>query len=171
MDDLNKTKAALSGENKELKKKYGAVEEEISSLKTEKAKLTQEVEELKKRAANMVPSPGPLAAMPTEVTPEKAKQPEELSPCDAVLAFMKASERVVRQQKGGERTKALEQVKQQYAPKMKGAPEKARKAAQDWVKEGTKFWDKSSDESSFRLLQLRNTVLETCGKSAREAGF
>jgi uncharacterized protein YoxC len=169
LDELIKAKGALSAENKEFKKKYSSAEEEITSLKAEKAKLTQEVEELKKRAANMVPPPPPLAAMPTGVPPEK--QLEELSPCDAVVAFMKASEGIIRQQKGTERTKLLEQIEQQYAPKMKGAPEKAIKAAKSWVQQGTKLWDKSDNNSSFRLLQLRNTVLEACGKSAGEAGF
>ncbi len=171
LDDLNKAKAALSAENKEIAKKNIAAEEEIASLKREKAGLAREVEELKKRVAAMEPPPKSPAPMPTEVGQQGAKQPEELSPCDAVLAFMKASEAVVRQQKGTERTKSLEQVKKQFAPKMKGAPEKAIKAAENWVKEGSKFWDQSHGEGGFRLLQLRNTVLEACEKSPKEAGF
>jgi|WetSurSiteA1Bulk_404760.scaffolds.fasta_scaffold174566_2 hypothetical protein len=106
-----------------------------------------------------------------ELSPELAKQPAELSPCDAVIAFMKASEAVVRQHKGQERTIALEQVKQQFAPKMKGAPEKATKAAENWVKQGSKFWDQSGGDGLFGLLQLRNNVLEACGKSPDAAGF
>jgi len=171
LDDLNKAKAALSAENKELQKKNKVAEEEITSLNREKARLAQEIEELKKRGAQMAPPPTSAASMPTEVGPQSAKQPEELSPCDAVLTFMKASEAIVRQQKGTERTKSLEQVKQQFAPKMKGAPEKAIKAAENWVKEGSKFWDQSGGDGVFSLLQLRNTVLEACGKSPDAAGF
>ncbi len=171
LDDLNKAKGALSAENKELQKKNKATDEEIASLKREKASLAKEIEELKKRGAQMAPPPTSPAPMPTEVGPQSAKQPEELSPCDAVLAFMKASEAVVRQQKGTERTKSLEQVKQKFAPQMKGAPEKAIKAAENWVKEGSKFWDQSGGEGTFSLLQLRNTVLDTCGKSPDAAGF
>ncbi len=171
LDDLNKAKGALSAENKDLLKKNKVAEEEIASLNSEKARLAQEIEELKKRGAQMAPPPASPASMPTEVGPQSAKQPEELSPCDAVLAFMKASEAVVRQQKGTERTKSLEQVKQQYGPKMKGAPEKAIKAAENWVKEGSKFWDQSGGDGVFSLLQLRNTVLEACGKSPDAAGF
>jgi len=170
LDVLNKAKATLSTENKEMKKKNSVAEEEIASLKREKAKLSKEIDQLKKRVDDQAPPPTSPAPRPTEVGPS-TKQLEELSPCDAVLAFMKASEAIVRQQKGAERTRLLEQAHQQYAPRMKGAPEKAVKAAESWVKEGTKFWDKSSDYPTFRLLQLRNAALEACGKSPSEAGF
>jgi outer membrane murein-binding lipoprotein Lpp len=171
LDDLNKAKGALSAENKELQKKNKVAEEEIASLNREKASLAKEIEELKKRVTQLAPTPTSPAGMPTEVVPQRTKQPEEQSPCDAVIAFMKASEAVVRQQKGTERTKSLEQVKQQFAPKMKGAPEKAIKAAENWVKEGSKFWDQTGGEGVFSLLKLRNTVLEACGKSPDAAGF
>jgi uncharacterized phage infection (PIP) family protein YhgE len=171
LDDLNRAKAALSAENKELQKKNKVAEEEITSLNREKARLAKEIEELKKSGAQMAPPPTSPAGVPTGVGPQSAKQPEEPSPCDAVIAFMKASEAIVRQQKGTERTKSLEQVKQKFAPQMKGAPEKAIKAAENWVKEGSKFWDQTGGEGVFSLLQLRNTVLEACGKSPDAAGF
>lgn len=171
LQDLNKAKAALSAENKDIKKKSIVADEEIASLKREKAQLAAEIEELKKRLAEIASPPKLPAAVSPEVGPGTAKQREESSPCDAVIAFMKASEAVVRQQKGTERTRSLEQVKEQYAPRMKGAPEKAIKAAEDWVIEGTKFWDQSSDDAVFRLLQLRNKVLEACGKSPGGTGF
>lgn len=171
LDELNKAKAALSAENQEIRKQNSSAEKEIAALKGEKARLTKEVEELNKRVAQLAPTPTSPAGVPTEVGTQRAKQQEELSPCDAVIAFMKASEAVVRNQKGTERTKSLDQVKQQFAPKMKGAPEKAIKAAESWVKEGSKFWDQSGGEGTFRLLQLRNTVLDACGKSPDAAGF
>jgi uncharacterized phage infection (PIP) family protein YhgE len=173
LDDLNKGKASLFAENKEIKKKKSEADEEIASLKSEKARLVNEIEELKNRVADLAPppiSPAPVP-VPTEVGPGSAKQREEPNPCDAVVAFMKASEAIVRQQKGTERTKSLEQVKQQYAPRMKGAPAKAIKAAEDWVKEGSKLWDQSSSDTVFRLLQLKNSVLEACGKSTSGAEF
>jgi hypothetical protein len=171
LDELNRAKGALSAENQELQKKNKAADGEIASLKREKAQLAQEVEELKKRAAEMAPPPGAPAAVPTDVGPQSAKQAEQPSPCDAVIAFMKASEEVVRRQKGTQRAKSLEQVKQQYAPKMKGAPEKAIKAAENWVKAGAKFWDQTGGEGGLQLLELRNTVLDACGKSPDAAGF
>jgi outer membrane murein-binding lipoprotein Lpp len=171
LDALNKTKAALSNENKEMRKKDSSANEQMASLKREKDRLAQEVERLKKRPAEMAPpKPSPATVSP-RVGAQSTKRLEELSPCDAVIGFMRASEGIVRQHKGAERTKLLEQVHQQYAQRMKGAPEKAIKAAETWVKEGTKFWDKSSDYPTYRLLQLRNTVLEACGKSPKEAGF
>jgi len=171
LDDLNKAKVALSNENKEMKKKNSVAEEEIASLKREKDRMAQEIEQLKKRVADMAPPTTSPAVMPTEVGPQSTKRLEELSPCDAVLAFMKASEAIVRQRKGTERTKSLEEAHQQYAPIMKGAPPKAIKAAEDWVKEGTKYWDRSPDVALARVLQLRNIALDACGKGPNAAGF
>jgi uncharacterized protein YoxC len=171
LDDLNKSRAALSAENTEIKKKNNAAEGEIASLKREKANLAKEVEELRKGAAATAPQPTAPAAKPAGVVPESAKKPEAMSPCDAVIAFMRASEQVVRQQKGPGRAKSLEQVKKQYAPKMKGAPEKAIKAAEDWVKVGSRFWDQVGGSGTLQLLELRNTVLGACGKSPETAGF
>ncbi|MDQ7782487.1 MAG: hypothetical protein RDU20_06400 [Desulfomonilaceae bacterium] len=171
LEDLNKTKAALAAENKELKKKTGSAEDEIASLKREKSRLAKEVDELKKRPDILVPPPKSPAPSPDETGPPSAEQQQELTPCDQVMAFMKASEAIVRTQKGEERVKSLEQLREQYAPRMKGAPEKAIRAAEDWVKEGTKFWDEPDDDSTFRALRLRNTVLESCGKSPEEAGL
>lgn len=170
-DHLRKSHAALSSENKELKKKAGLAEEEIASLKREKVRLTQEVDDLKKRPDALPQPPKSPAPLPKEVGPPSAKQEQELTPCDHVLAFMKASEGIVRTQKGPERAKSLEQVRKEYAPRMEGAPEKAIRAAEEWVKQGAKWWDGSDSDSSFRLLELRNTALETCGKSPKETGF
>jgi outer membrane murein-binding lipoprotein Lpp len=172
LDDLSKARAALSAENKEIRKKHSVAEEQITALRLEKDQLAQEVEELKKRVTEFASPPTPpAAAMPTEVGPKSGEPLEDLSPCDAVLAFMKASEGIVRQHKGTERTALLEQVKQQYAPRMKGAPEKAIKAAENWVKEGVQLWDESDADGVFQLLQLRNIVLDACGKSPNGPGF
>ena len=170
LDESNKSKAALTDDNKKLKDKITAMEGELTSLKREKSKHAEEIEEYKKRLAESTPISRPSGNVPGEIGPV-GKTEEEVSPCDSVMAFMKASEQVVRQQKGKERTKSLEQVKAQYSPRMKGAPAKAVKAAEDWVKEGAKFWDQSPDDAVFRLLQLRNIVLDACGKSPDAAGF
>jgi hypothetical protein len=169
LNDLNKAKAKLSAEDKEIRQKNTLAEEEITSLKREKSQLAQEVERLKKLVAR--DSSPKTAITPTEAYPSGAKPLEKLSPCDAVIAFMNASEDVITRQPKGERTKLLEQVKQQYADKMKDAPEKATKAAENLVKEWVKQWDKSTDDGVFRLLQLRNIALKACGKSPDEAVF
>ena len=170
LDESNKSKAALTDDNKKLKDKITAMEQELARLNREKAALASEIEEYKKRLAESTPISRPSGNVPGEIGPV-GKTEEEASPCDSVMAFMKASEQVIRQQKGKERTKSLEQVKAQYSPRMKGAPAKAVKAAEDWVKEGAKFWDQSPDDAVFRLLQLRNIVLDACGKSPDAAGF
>lgn len=170
LDESNKSKAALTDDNKKLKDKITDMEQELARLNREKAAHAEEIEEYKKRLAESTPISRPSGKVPGEIGPV-GKTEEEVSPCDSVMAFMKASEQVIRQQKGKERTKSLEQVKAQYSPRMKGAPAKAVKAAEDWVKEGAKFWDQSPDDAVFRLLQLRNVVLDACGKSADAAGF
>jgi len=117
LDQLNKSSAALSGENKELKKKAGLAEEEIASLKREKAQLAEEVEDLRKQlATRMAQAPEMAEATPIPSGQKTAKPLEEGSPCDAVLAFMKASEAIVRQQKGEQRTKSLKLVKRNTPP-------------------------------------------------------
>jgi len=169
LSDLNKAKARLSAEDQEIRQKNTLAEKEIVSLKNEKSHLALEVERLKKLVAR--DSPPKTAITPAEAYPSGAKPLEKLSPCDAVIAFMNASEDVITRQPKGERTKLLEQVKQQYADKMKDAPEKATKAAENLVKEWVKQWDKSTDDGVFRLLQLRNIALKACGKSPDEAVF
>ncbi len=170
LDDSNKSKATLTDDNKKLKDKMTLMQEELARLNREKAQHAAEIEEYKKRLAESVPLSKPSGNVPGQIGPT-GKTEEELSPCDAVIAFMKQSEQVIRQQKGKERTKSLEQVKSQFSPRMQGAPAKAVKAAEDWVREGAKFWDTSPDDAVFRLLKLRNVVLDACGKSPDTAGF
>lgn len=174
LNQANQARAALSGENKEMQKKSKAADEEISTLKREKANLTKEVDELKKQAAEMIPSQKSPGSLMPQARPQSKQQLEKLNPCDAVLAFMKACEGIVRQQRGPDRTRSLEQLKQLYGPRMQGAPERAIKASEDWVKEAGKLWDESasySSASTLRILELRNVVLEACGKLPGEAGF
>jgi len=168
---LNKAKTALFDENQEMRKKLSLAREQIATLQREKASLTQGVGQLKKSPADMAPPTPSPATMSTGLRPRSTKELEELSPCDAVIAFMNASEPIAKRPKGAERTKLLEETLQQYAPRMKGAPEKAIRAAQDYVKEGIKYLDRSPDATLYRVLELRNIVLKACGKGPSEAGF
>ncbi len=170
LDDANRTKAALSDENKKQKDKIGLMEQDLVRLNKEKAQHAEEIEEYKRRLAESTPTSKPSVTAPGPMRATERSE-ENLNPCDAAIAFMKESEQIIRQQRGNERTKALEQLKKHYSPRMQGGPAKAMKAAEDWVKQAAMFWDKSPDDSVYRLLQLRNVVLEGCGRSADAAGF
>lgn len=172
LDHLTKSHEALSAENKEMKKKMNMADDNIASLKQEKARLGEELADLKKRSPDVVQSPRAPVTTPGKVASQSPKQ-RQVTPCDAVIDFMKVSNGIIKQRSGAERTNMLEQVRQEYEPKMKGAPEKAIKAAQDWVKEGSKFrgTSKSDDDALFRLIRLRNAALKACGKTPEEAGI
>jgi chromosome segregation ATPase len=178
LDDANKAKTDLSNENSKLKQQDAAMKEEIASLKTERDDLSIEAKELKQRLSEALELAGPSLSVPARIALERSANQmapdsrKTLSACDAVIEFMKRSESVIKRNKGQERAELLRQVKQQYSSLMRDAPERATKAAQDWVNEGPKFWDESSDNDSvFRLLQLRNIVLDACGKTPSKAGF
>ncbi len=178
LNDANKVKSDVSNENSKLKQQDAAMKEEISALKTERDDLSMEAKELKQRLSEALELAGPSLSVPARTALERSAKKmasesrEVLGPCDAVIEFMKRSESIIKRNKGQERAELLQQVKQQYSSLMRDAPERATKAAQDWVNEGPKFWDESSDNDSvFRLLQLRNIVLDACGKTPSEAGF
>lgn len=173
LENLTKTQSALTDTNNEIKKKNSNLAEEFTSLKTQTAGLAQGVEELKNRLNDMGLWPKPTTPIPSDTSSASKMQSDKLSPCDAVIAYMKKTEDILRQQpRGTERTKSLEQLKRQFAPRIKGAPEKAIKGAEDWVNGLIKLWDhESSDNSMLRIIEQRNVVLEACGKSPSEAGF
>ena len=108
LDALNKAKTALFDENQEMRKKDSLAREQIATLQREKAKLAQEVEQLKERPADMAPPTPSPATMSTGVRPRSTKELEELSPCDAVIAFMNACEPIAKHPRVAERTKLFE---------------------------------------------------------------
>ena len=179
LSDLKKTNASLADERKNLTKKNSELSKDLFALKREKAELSKQVEELKARTTQaMRPEQTPKAGRP-EGEPLRAagaaipKAPQELTPCKAVLAFMKASEKVIREYRGGERTSILEKVKQEYGPRMKGAPQKAIQNAKKWVDELSSAWDKpgGGKDAMFNLLRKRNAVLDACKIKPADAGF
>lgn len=177
MDELKRARAAVSEENAELKKRNSAIQGDLVSLRREKADLQRKVEDLNKRAAESVqpgrPPEASLAEMPQQPGAGKrvSKPQGKQTPCDAVVEFMKKSGEIVRQQKGEERTKSLQQVKQQYASLMRGAPEKAVKAAEVWINELSSSWDNPKGDTVLSLLMKRNAALEACNKKPEDAGF
>ncbi len=176
MAELKKSGKSLEEENGRLKKRNNELQDELTQLKRQKGDLERDIEELKKRATDAAQA-GRSSQADIDATRERQVQEmvpkplEGLDPCEAVLAFMKKSEAIVREHKGEQRTKLLEAVKQEYAPRMKGAPEKAVKSAEAWVNEVNRSWDKLHDNSVFSLINKRNEVIKACGKKPGEAGF
>jgi DNA repair exonuclease SbcCD ATPase subunit len=176
LGDLEKSKAALSEEISELRKSNGELLADVNSVRREKAGLSQQIEELKRRADSAGPSihsaaPGPSEETPrTGAGPQAKKAPENISPCEAVFAFMQASEQMVKSYKGGQRTDMLEKVKHEYAPRMKGAPEKAIRNAEEWVDELRRSWDKPGDNTVFNLLIRDRAAREACERKSSGVG-
>jgi flagellar hook-length control protein FliK len=174
--DLKKANAALSETNAELQAKQNEARREMATLSRERTDLAEENERLKRQIASGAASETVARASkeslagprPSEVV---TKPSEGLSPCNAVLEFMRKSEQAVRRLHGEERTKVLSQIRNEYTPKMQGAPDKALIASAAWVDELAKSWDKPGDKTVLTLLLNRNEVLRACNKTAAEAGF
>jgi hypothetical protein len=174
---LEKAKAAVATELDTVKKSNEEALAEVESLKRQKADLTTEMETLKKLAAP--PSAMPLE--PKERVQETAALPDAekgappahaaLTPCNALLQYMKESQAIVRRYKGEERSTRLGQLKHRLAQQMSEAPEKAVKAAENWVAEVIRVWDDPRDDSAFILLSNKGAVLEACHMTPEEAGF
>jgi len=175
--ELRRAKEALSKENADLKKRNSAIQEEATTLKREKSDLLRELEELKKRGGESAEpgkalAPGAAETTPRQTAKEQVSKPQEQSnPCDAVVEFMKRNGEIVRQHTGEERARLVEQVKRDYAARMRGAPERAIKAAEAWVSELISNWDKPKDDTVFNLITKRNAALEACKKNPEDAGF
>lgn len=174
---LEKAKTSLEKDLEAARKSNQATAAELQSVKTQKADLEREVEALKKSA-------GAAPALPAEpkeqasgaamqAAPDKGASPAhaKASPCDALLRYMRRSQAIVRQYKGEERTKMLQQVKQELEPHMNGAPEKALAAAEKWVNEMVRVWDNPRSDSAYILLSNKAVVLDTCHITPEEAGF
>jgi hypothetical protein len=174
---LRKDNAALADKTSELERKVATMEGAVSSLKTDKEDLMREVEKLKKRVA-VLPEPAQESGSGANEPPQEpsAREPlsrarETLTPCDALIQFMKASRAIVQGHKGENRAKLLQQVKKDYSSRLREAPDKAVKAAESWVEELSASWDKTHNDSVSNLLKKRNAALEACGKKPQEAGF
>jgi len=173
---LKKAKKELSETNVELQAKQNEARKEMATLSREKTELLEENERLKKQVASTAATrtgERPVKETLSGPRPSEAvtKPSAGLSPCDAVLEYMRKSEQVVRRHHGEERTKLLAQIRQEYTPKMQGAPEKALIASTAWVDELAKSWDKPGDKTVLNLLLNRNEVLRACNKTPADAGF
>ncbi len=174
---LEKTKASVEKDNRTLKASNEEALKEVASLKQQNSDLSREMETLKKSVATSPTLPAQPERQITESTSKTgvgeiaSTPPQAMSPCDAVLQYMKESQAIVRQYKGKERSKMLKQIRQRFSSQMRGAPEKAIKAADLWVKEVVRVWDNPREDSAFILLSNKSVVLESCHKTPEEAGF
>jgi len=175
--DFRNAKASLDDEIGKLKKRNNELREELSALKKEKEELLRQVDDLKKAAAESVSPEKRPASSSAVIKPEQSPKAQigtqrgSLTPCDAIVEFMKKSLETVRLHKGEERARLLEQTKQEYASRIKGAPDKAIKAAEAWVNELNSSLDSPRDDTVLILITKRNAVMAACGKTPQEAGF
>lgn len=170
IDKLKLMNTAIEKRSQKLGEDFETSKQENVKLTTDLKSATKEIEELKKRIADF-PAKGPEQPFQQGSAQPVVKPNENLTPCDAVLEFMRASAQVVRSSKGDERNKALNKLKTDYAEKWSGAPKKAIDSAQAWVKELSRSWDKHHEDTVLQLLKHKKSVLKACGKDDSEAGF
>lgn len=175
LSELKRTNKALSDELGTVRKRESELSQELKKLRKEKSDLAERLEEMKSSGAGAERPGQPFTAGRTEGSPmagtDIAKAPENMTPCDACIAFMKATEQTVRRYGGAQRAEMLKKVKQEYQPRMKGAPEKAVKNADAWVDELSSTWDNPGDDMVFSLITKRNAVLDACEKNPTKSGF
>ena len=172
LGELQKARASLQDEIDTLKKRNGELQDKLSSLEKEKVGLLRQVEDLKKSAAESVHPEKLPTSSPSETRAKRSPKEQirtqrgNLTPCDAVVELMNKCLEIFRQNKREERAKLLAQTKQEYASRIKGAPEKAIKAAEAYINELGKSWDRLKDEGTVLVLvRKRNAVMDACGKN------
>lgn len=178
-DELAQVKKAHADSTKrteELDKKVGQLDTEILTLKQEKERLSAEVDELRKQAvqppAQTSILPEERGEMPSTMESPSGSTPQaSMTPCKALVEYMRQARSVIQRSKGGERKSKLDELRSGYASKTREAPESARKAADEWVKEMSSSWDNVQDDTLFRILQLKNAAISACGLSPNEAGL
>lgn len=173
--DLKKAQDAAEEDNTKLRKRNSELQDELESLKRQKADLEREVGELNKRLSEFGPPQKPAQAQPPTAGPQatagQVSVPAGITPCDAVILYMKRSAAIIKLNQGEQRANLLKQLRREMSKSMKGAPAKAVKSADAWVKEMSATWDKRSDDSIYNLLTSRNAALDACGKKPEDAGF
>lgn len=175
--NLSKDKAALFEENKELKKDNSSMKDEIAALKQEKSDLSKEVEDLKKlsgtgpETGTETTVPSPQATQMPGLKEQIEKPQESSNPCDAVIEYMNTGLGIVKQHKGADRKRLLEQARKEYALRMQGAPAQAVKSAEAWLAEVVRSWDSTHNDTVLSLITKRKAVLDACGKKPSDIGF
>jgi chromosome segregation ATPase len=172
---LTRKNEGLSNETKKLRETGEQLKKQVLDLKNENKDLTRKVEELKTKnaaqEARPLADPAPRRPEETGRTVETGKEQAAATPCDALMEFMRKSANVIRQLRGEERLRGLQQLEKDYSAKIKDAPKKATVAAKTWVKALSAGWNKTTGDSIFKILVHKNKALKACGKTPKEAGF
>jgi DNA repair exonuclease SbcCD ATPase subunit len=171
LGDLQKANASVQDEIGKVKKRNGELQYELSTLKKEKVELLRQVEDLTKSAAESVhpeklPAPGPSETRAERSPKERiGTQRGNLAPCDAIVELMDKCLEIFKQHKEEERAKLLELIREEYASRIEGAPEKAIKAMEAWINELGNLWDSPKDDTVLVLVSKRKAVRAACGKN------
>ncbi len=168
LDHLKKNLSELLQKNEALEKKADQAGAAVAQLKKQKDELTAKIVELNKKA-----TPNPDHVNKFEGSDEQGQLVNEanLSPCDALIQYMRKGRSIIEGYKAEERKSKLDEVRTSYAARLIEAPAAGRKAAIEWVKELNRSWDRHRDDATPRLVRLKNAALKACGKTAAEAGF
>ena len=169
LDQFKKNLSDLTQKNEALQKKNDVATAEVVQLKKQKDELTAKISDLNKKVN---PSPEQINkfGQPGGQQPQ-IKEGKELSPCEALIEYMRKCHSIIENFKAGERKAKLEETLKAYQTKMNEVPPPGKKAAIDWVKELGRSWDRRHDDNTPRLVRLKNAALKACGKTSSEAGF
>lgn len=168
VDELRKNLSELFQKNEVLQKKADQTSAEVVQLKKQKDELKSKIAELNKK---VTPNPDHVNKFGETDKQAQTKQQTSLSPCEALVEYMKQGQSIIKGYKGEERKSKLEEARASLAAKMNDAPLAGKKAAIEWVKELNRSWDRHQDDGTPRLVRLKDAALKACGKTAAEAGF
>jgi septal ring factor EnvC (AmiA/AmiB activator) len=167
-DQLKNNISELVRKNEAIQKKSEQTDAEVTKLKKQKDELMAKIVDLNKKST---PNPDHVNKFGDSDKQTLLNQQSNLTPCDALIEYMRKCRSIVENYKGGERKSKLEETRISYAAKMTEAPVAGRKAAIEWVKELNRSWDRHPDDNAPRLVRFKNAALKACGKTAAEAGF
>ncbi len=85
-------------------------------------------------------------------------------------AVHEKSRGIIRRSQGEDRDKQLAAIKAEYADRLQKVPPKARTLAEAYIAEVKKGWDKTDDDTVFKVLDTRNAAFKACGITPEEAG-
>lgn len=192
IDKLKGMKSEFASQISRMKKESKDVKDQTEKLKGETSQLSKELELLTKRVSEVSESK-PSSPLPTEGVPPTGSRPKEFlpetsgekaqspgsqvkksremeSPCNALVEYVRRGNRLIKKYKGKERDALLAKLNRDFAERMKTAPDKARKAAVGYLKQVSSWWDGKDQDRTYRILQYKNEILESCKLDYRKYG-